>query len=185
MLLNIAFLDDATRPTVPRLEGLRPEQRAAGEHLKEVHDHLRGDLDRIRALIQKTARGEATATEVAAEADGLLLLENFRRFGNLCGQYCQLVHTHHSIEDAYVFPALATQSEGYARVTARLQAEHGVVHELLLRQIDTLNALAADPNAENFADAREVFAALERVLLSHLGYEEDQIGDALGYFGVF
>ena len=30
----------------------------------------------------------------------------------------------------------------------------------------------------------EVFVALERVLLSHLGYEEDQIGDALGYYGL-
>jgi hemerythrin-like domain-containing protein len=185
MLLDIGFLDDATRPTVPKLEGLTASQRGAGEHLKEVHDHLRGDLKRIRTLIEKTAQGETTAAEVAAQAEKLLLLENFRRFGNLCGQYCQLVHTHHSIEDAYVFPALAAQSDGYARVTARLQAEHGVVHELLLRQIDTLNALAGDPSAQNFADAREVFEALERVLLSHLGYEEEQIGDALGYYDIF
>ena len=119
------------------------------------------------------------------ETSGLLMIENLRRFGNLCGQVCQVVHTHHSIEDAYVFPALAAQSEGYARVTERLQAEHGVVHELLLAQIDTLNALAAEPNDANFVEAREVFEALERVLLSHLGYEEEQIGDALGYYGVF
>jgi hypothetical protein len=31
---------------------------------------------------------------------------------------------------------------------------------------------------------RTIYEALERVLLSHLGYEEDQIGDALGYYGV-
>ena len=64
-----------------------------------------------------------------------------------------------------MFPALAAQSEGYAQVTARLQAEHGVVHELLAAaEIDALNALAADPNAPNFAEAREVYEALERVL---------------------
>lgn len=185
MLLDIGFLDDRTRPTVPKLEGLTPEQKYAGEHLKEVHDHLRGDLAQIRVLVVRASSGEATPADVARESADLLMVQNFRRFGNLCGQYCQLVHTHHSLEDAYVFPALAAQSEGYARVTERLQAEHGVVHALLLKQIEALNALAEAPGADTFGEAREVFEALERVLLSHLGYEEDQIGDALGYFGVF
>ncbi len=185
MLLDIGFLDDATRPTVPRLEGLRPDQREAGEHLREVHDHLRHNLEQIAELIERAAAGAATPAEIAGETDRLLMLQNFRRFGNLCGQYCQLVHTHHSIEDAHLFPALAAQSEGYRLVTDRLQAEHGVVHELLLRQIDTLNTLAEAPGPESFAEAREVFEALERVLRSHLGYEEEQIGDAIGYFGLF
>lgn len=185
MLLNIGFLDDATRPTVPKLTGLTDEQRYAGEHLKEVHDHLRENMQRIRSLIARAAEGQVTPAQVAAETADLLIVENLRRFGNLCGQVCQVVHTHHSIEHAHVFPALAAQSEGYAKVTARLQAEHGVVHELLVAEIDALNALAAEPNEANFADAREVFEALERVLLSHLGYEEEQIGDALGYYGLF
>jgi hypothetical protein len=141
-------------------------------------------MQRIGGLIARAAEGQVTPAQVAAETADLRMLENFRRFGNLCGQYCQVVHTHHSIEDYHLFPALAAQSDGYRRVTERLKAEHGVVHELLLRQIDTLNALAETPSAENFAAAREVFAALERVLLSHLGYEEEQIGDAIGYFGL-
>ena len=66
----------------------------------------------------------------------------------------------------------------------RLQAEHVVVHELLVRQIDTLNALAREPSSSRFEDARVVYEALGRVLLSHLGYEEEEIGDALGYFGI-
>jgi hemerythrin-like domain-containing protein len=95
-----------------------------------------------------------------------------------------VVNTHHSLEDAYVFPSLAAVSDGYRAVADRLQAEHVVVHQLLERQIETLNAMVADPSAERFAAAVEVFEALERVLLSHLGYEEDQIGDALGYYGL-
>lgn len=185
MLLDIGFLDDATRPTVPRLEGLTPEQRASGEHLREVHDHLRENMQRIRGLIDRAAVGRVTPAEVAAETADMDMVANFRRFGNLCGQHCQVVNTHHSLEDAYLFPALAEQSEGYRKVTDRLQAEHAVVHELLLRQIDALNALAGAPSATTFADAREVFEALERVLLSHLGYEEEQIGDAIGYFGIY
>src|SRR4051812_35995426 len=104
MLLDIGFLDDATRPTVPRLEGLTPEQRYAGEHLREVHDHLRENMQRIRLLIERAAKGGVTPVEVAAETADLEMVANFRRFGNLCGQHCQVVHTHHSIEDAYLFP---------------------------------------------------------------------------------
>ncbi|MBI4922930.1 MAG: hemerythrin domain-containing protein [Devosia nanyangense] len=185
MILDIAFLDDATRPTAPRLEGLTASQRAAGEHLREVHDHLRENMRVIRDLIQLASEGHASPAEVAEQTAGLTMLDNFRRFGNLCGRYCMVVNTHHSLEDQHVFPALAAQSDGYRRVTERLQAEHVVVHDLLERQIEALNILAGAPTAEHFDNARTIFAALERVLGSHLGYEEDQIGDALGYFNIF
>ncbi len=185
MLLDITFLDDATRPTVPKLQGVTARQKLAGEHLREIHDHLRDNMRTIRTLMQRAADGLATSAEVAEETAALSMVANFRRFGNLCGQHCQVVNAHHSIEDAHLFPALAAQSEGYARVTERLAAEHVVVHELLLRQIDTLNAMVTSPSAQTFADAREVYDALERVLASHLGYEEEQIGEALGYFDIF
>ena len=37
MLLNIEFLDDATRPPVPKLEGLTDEQRAPGACAQQRH----------------------------------------------------------------------------------------------------------------------------------------------------
>ncbi|HZY67710.1 MAG TPA: hypothetical protein VFE52_03940 [Devosia sp.] len=67
MLLNIGFLDDATRPVVPKLTGLTPAQRAAGEHLKEVHDHLRRNMQLIRELITKAADGQLTPEQVSAQ----------------------------------------------------------------------------------------------------------------------
>lgn len=112
------------------------------------------------------------------------MVSNYRRFGNLCGQYCQVVHTHHSIEDYAIFPALAQQGGVFKAIAERLAAEHVVVHELLLALVDALNALAGDPSPSHFDDAKEVYQALERVLLSHLGYEEDAMGDALGYFEI-
>src|SRR3569623_2106027 len=184
MLLNIGFLDDATRPTVPPIEGITPEQRHAGEHLREVHDHLRENMQAIRVLIDRAQAGHVSAEDVARETGDLTMVTNFRRFGNLCGQHCQIVNTHHSIEDAYLFPSIAAISEGYRRVADRLQAAHVVVHELLERQIATLNQMVTEPSAEHFAVAVEVYEALERVLSSHLGYEEAQIGDALGYYGL-
>ena len=66
----------------------------------------------------------------------------------------------------------------------RLQAEHGVIHELLLRLIEALELLAGHPTSENFAAARQIYEAMERILASHLGYEEEEIGDALGYYGL-
>ncbi len=185
MIDDIEFLDDATRPVAPKLEGLTPDQRAPGLHLREVHDHLRGNMRMLRTLISRASQGQVSEAQVAAETGGMTMVANFRRFGNLCGQHCAIVNAHHSIEDYAIFPGIAAQGEAFRKVAERLQAEHVVVHELLERLIEALNLLAGAPTQENFAAATVVYEALERVLLSHLGYEEDSIGDALGYFGVF
>ena len=42
MLLNITFLDDATRPPVQKLEGLTEAQRAPGLHHHDHLPHVRG-----------------------------------------------------------------------------------------------------------------------------------------------
>jgi len=185
MIDDIEFLDDATRPAPPKLEGLRPEHKHAGEHLKQVHNHLRDNMKTLRVLIERAARGEMKAGEVEQATGEMEMLANFRRFGTLCGQYCQFVHGHHSLEDQMLFPAIAAQGTVFKKIADRLQAEHVVVHELLVRLVDALNTLAADPNRENFETTTTIYEALEGVLLSHLGYEEDAIGDAIGYFGVF
>ena len=184
MLLDIGFLDDATRPAPIRLEGLTPAQRAPGEHLRAVHDHLRDNMVTLGRLIERAAAGNADASEVTAEAASLAMVSNYRRFGNLCGQHCHIVDMHHSIEDAAVFPAIAAQGAGFAAIADRLRAEHVVVHELLVRLVGALGELATEPGQDRFDETVEVYRALERVLLSHLGYEEEAIGDALGYFGI-
>ncbi|SEP83118.1 Hemerythrin HHE cation binding domain-containing protein [Devosia sp. YR412] len=185
MLLNIAFLDDATRPPIPKLEGLTQAQRASGEHLRMIHDHLRDNMTTLGKLIDRANAGTVTSAEIASETDDLAMVANYRRFGNLCGQHCDVVNTHHSIEDAHLFPVLALQSPGFKAIADRLTAEHVVVHELLVRLVEALNALAAEPSPSRFDDTKQVYHALERVLLSHLGWEEDAMGDALGYFGIF
>lgn len=181
---DIAFLDDATRPQPPRLENLTARQRAPGRHLRMIHDHLRGSIDELGAMIEAIAAGEGDVGAVAERAAALPALENYRRFGNLCGQYCLFVNSHHSIEDQALFPVLSTKSEALARIAARLKAEHDIVHALLLRLVEALNDLASDPRPETFARARAEFERLRGILLSHLDYEEDAIGDALGYYEV-
>ncbi len=184
MILDIAFLDDATRPVAPKLTDLTPRQQEAGEHLKMVHDHLRRNMKTLRVLIERASAGSVTPAEVVDAAADLAMVANYRRFGNLCGQNCAIVDQHHSIEDYAVFPPLSAKGEAWKKVTDRLAAEHVVVHDLLVRLMEAIGALAESPDSDTFETARELYEALERVLLSHLGYEEDQIGDALGYFGV-
>jgi hemerythrin superfamily protein len=184
MLKDIKFLDDATRPPIPELPGLREDQREAGQHLKMIHDHLRHNMVTLGNLIERASQGKASVEEVKAETADLAMVANYRRFGTLCGQYCQFVHGHHSIEDQALFPSIAAQGPAFKAIADRLQAEHVVVHELLERLIDGLIALADAPAPDKFESAVEVYRALEKVLLSHLGYEEEAIGDALGYFDV-
>lgn len=184
LLKDIQFLDDATRPAIPKLEGVTEAQKAPGEHLKQIHDHLRENMVVLGRLIERASEGKASVEEIKSETADLVMVSNYRRFGTLCGQYCQFVHGHHSIEDYAIFPGIAAQGPAFKAIADRLQAEHVVVHQLLERLIDALIALADAPGPSNFEDAVTVFRALEKVLLSHLHYEEESIGDALGYFEI-
>ncbi len=182
MLLDIGFLDDATRPPPIRIDGLTPAQREPGRHLKAVRDHLRDNMKTLAVLIERAAAGEAEPRRQVADeaAPACGMVANYRRFGNLCGQHCNIVHMHHSIEDEAVFPGIAAQGEGFRAIADRLRAEHVVVHELLLRLIDALSELAREPGQDRFDETVELYRALERVLLSHLGYEEEAIGRRAG-----
>ncbi|WDR04027.1 hemerythrin domain-containing protein [Devosia algicola] len=181
---EIQYLDDATRPQPPKLEGLTEAQKAPGQHLKMIHDHLRQNMDVLGKMIERASAGTVTPAEIEAETAALSMVHNYRRFGNLCGQHCQIVNTHHSIEDYAIFPELAKQGDIFSKIANRLQEEHVIVHQLLLKLVDALNALARDPDEANFTAARDHYHKLESVLLSHLGYEEESIGDALGYFEI-
>ncbi|WP_152565806.1 hemerythrin domain-containing protein [Devosia riboflavina] len=184
MLLDIKFLDDATRPPIPVLENLTAAQRAPGHHLRMIHDHLRDNMVTLGKLIERANARQASLADIAAETDNMAMVANYRRFGNLCGQHCGIVNTHHTIEDHHLFPVLAQQGPAFKAIAERLTAEHVVVHELLERLVAALNDLAAEPNETRFNEAREIYHTLERVLLSHLGWEEEAMGDALGHFEI-
>ncbi|WP_029040669.1 hemerythrin domain-containing protein [Cucumibacter marinus] len=184
VLSDIEFLDDDTRPEAPRLEGLTLEQRAPGRHLRMIHNHFRENMQVLRGLIDAAAQGAITPEELRERASDLHFIENSRRFGNLCGQHCQIIEMHHGIEDQAIFPVLSQKAEAFRKVTQRLVDEHVVVHALLERLIESLVALIRHQGPEEFAAAREVYDALEKVLLSHFGYEEESIGDALGYYEI-
>lgn len=181
---GVTLPDPATRPVAPRLAGLTERQKAPGRHLKAIHDHQRQNMALLREIIARARAGALPEGGAEAALAGLGWLQNLRSFGALCGQHCQIVHMHHSIEDAHVFPALSEAAEGFRAVVRRLEEEHEAVHGLLLRLVGELNALHDRQTPEAFEAAVQTYGALEGFLLSHLGYEEDSIGDALGYFEI-
>lgn len=184
-LAGLTLPDDSTRPAAPQLNDVTPAQRMAGRNLRLFHNHHRQNMQAIRSLMAQIQSGEAdAATLEAATAPLGELSENYRRFGALCGQHCHMIHGHHSIEDAYVFATLSEKAKAFSAVVDRLKQEHEIVHELLLRLLEALNALYHDANRETFAIAQTLYDALERLLLSHFTYEEDSIGDALGVYEI-
>jgi len=184
MIKDIEFLDDNTRPKADKLEITSDHQRDGGRHLKMIHDHFRGHMNLLRKVLDKVEKGEATPEELRDQTEALPMLNNYRRFGNLCGQHCRIIEMHHTIEDQALFPVLKQKNNSLKLVVNRLIAEHEIVHELLVRLVDASNLLVRDPVPENFGSARELYESFETVLLSHLGYEEEEIGDAIGFYEV-
>ena len=184
MIKDIKFLDDSTRPKADNLEITSDRQRDAGRHLKIIHDHFRAHMKLLQKVLDKVENGDASPEELRDRTEALPMLNNYRRFGNLCGQHCRIIEMHHTIEDQALFPILKQKNNSLKSVIDRLIAEHEIVHELLLRLVDASKHLVHDPSPENFASARELYESFETVLLSHLSYEEDEIGDAIGFYDI-
>lgn len=183
MIENIEFMDDNTRPKAEKLD-ITDAQRTSGRHLAMIHNHYKGNMQQLRGYLEQVRAGEGSLNELKEMAESLPILENYRRFGNLCGQHCRAIEMHHMIEDQAIFPSLLDKPNGLKAVAERLIAEHKVVHALLLMLVERINDLFTDTSKDSFDAVIEAHEALDAVLLSHFGYEEEQIGDALGYYNI-
>ena len=113
----------------------------------------------------------------------MTMIENYRNFGNLCGRQCQLLEMHQTIEDQSLFPRLR-RNDGLRPVLDRLTAEHVTIHAPSERLQAASRAIAHDPDADAVASLAEIFAVFARTVASHFGYEERQLEDALGFYGI-
>lgn len=183
-LADLTLPDDATRPQAPEIASPNTRGAEASTHLRMIHDHHRQNMQILDQLITAASNGEITPAEATATAEALPINENYRRFGAMCGQHCQIIHTHHTIEDQHMFPAVAAKTKAWNKVIDRLKAEHDVVHELLLRLIGAINTLAQTNAPADFKTAHTLYEALSKLLNSHFNYEENTIGPALDHFGI-
>lgn len=184
MSFTINLLDDATRPKAPRIEGVTPQQRMHGRRLGLYHNMHLQQMAEVRAMMERIAGGEESLEKLGDAVSALQMASNYRRFGNLCGQECMALTFHHSGETEMLFPALKNHSAGLDKVVDRLLAEHEVVHALIERMEAAAIRAIETPGPETFASLRETFEVLERVVKSHFGYEQDELEEAIGYYGV-
>ena len=178
-LNRITLLDNSKRPKATRIENLSPAQRRQGRRLSLFHNYHREQLREVEsAMVQ-------IDDSLLAKISELDMRHNFKVFGNMCGQECQMLSGHHGIEDQAMFPILHEAGDaGLKRVVERLMAEHLVVHEL----IEELEAFARQaiqtPSLENYAKLKSTFVDLNTCVGSHFGYEETELEDALSTIDV-
>ena len=101
--------DEGDRPELPAPDPDRrytPAEQAAGRHLVDVHDHLRGELDQLRDLVGQVARGTTDPGAVRSYLNRMAIRQNGWTLGTFCATYCRTVANHHVLEDRSVFPHL-------------------------------------------------------------------------------
>jgi iron-sulfur cluster repair protein YtfE (RIC family) len=181
-LNRVTLLDDTKRPKAPKYEGVTLAQRRMGNRLRQFHNMHRAQLLEVHLAMQAIDQDTA---ELARKISGLNLRASIQNFGNLCGLECQMLSGHHGIEDAYIFPHLHHNADAaMKKVVERLAAEHLVIHDLLGELDKAARTAGATPDAASYAKLKVAFTDLYTAVLSHFGYEETELEEALGVFGV-
>ena len=179
--------DEATRPAGPAPDPASrytADQQAAGQHLIDVHDGLRQELDRLLDLIAQVERGDADVAAVRSYLNRMTIRQNHWTLGVFCMSYCRVVAGHHTLEDRSVFPHLRRGDPRLAGVIDRLEAEHDVITELIDRVDGALVAMVG-PDPEGIQAVRAVVDLLADALLSHLSYEEQELVEPLARLGFY
>ncbi|MDG6108892.1 LLM class flavin-dependent oxidoreductase [Dactylosporangium aurantiacum] len=180
------MLDESQRPTGPAPDPdapLTPAQRASGQHLVEVHDHLRQELEQLRDLVEQVATGGVDVGDARSMINTMTMRQNNWTLGTYCESYCRVVTTHHTIEDVSLFPRLRAADPRLVPVVDRLEAEHHIIADVLERVDAALVAMVSRP--DGIAAVREAVALLGDTLLSHLAYEERELVEPLGRLRIF
>jgi hypothetical protein len=181
----VHLLDESERPTGPALDPERtytPYQLSSGQHLIDVHEHLRAELEQIRDLVEQVAAGSIGVGQARSHINTMTMRQNNWTLGTYCESYCRLVTTHHSIEDASLFPQLRRADPALVPVVDRLEQEHRVIHDVL-EGVD--RALVALVDGSGSIDGlRAAVDLLDDTLLSHLSYEERELVEPLARLGI-
>lgn len=175
----LPLIDDASRP---RLAAGRPDVtdvgRAAQDALVAVHEHLRQEMRQVIGVLDQIAAGAADPAAGRSLVNRMTMRQNYWSVGAFCATYCRILTLHHTIEDQRLFRDLRDDDASLSPVLERLSEEHEVIAGLLDRLDRALVGMVDDPGA--VGPARAAALALSEALLSHLGYEEEQLLGPLG-----
>jgi iron-sulfur cluster repair protein YtfE (RIC family) len=146
--------------------------------LKLIHQMLRADLAECRELAGEVAAG-APAAEIAERIGALQTRSPIWTLQVNCLYHCRVVHAHHGLEDADMFPALRRSNPALSTVLDKLESDHRVISGLLDEVEESAKLL--DDTAANPARQRLVaaLARLEVDLLAHLAFEEESVASTM------
>ncbi|HEV7711218.1 MAG TPA: LLM class flavin-dependent oxidoreductase [Asanoa sp.] len=176
--------DESERPVAPRIDEdhkYTRHERARGQQLIDIHDHLRQELAQVRDLIDQVEAGMIGVGEARSAINEMTLRQNNWTLGTYCESYCRLVTTHHTIEDQSMLPNLRQADARLAPVTLRLEAEHKVIHQVIESVDRALVALVGGEG--DLKGLRAEVDLLTDTLLSHLSYEERSLVEPLARYG--
>jgi hemerythrin-like domain-containing protein len=176
--------DEAARPTGPDPDPdarYTAEQQAASQHLIDVHDHLRQELEQLRGLVAQLATGEVDPTAVRGHLNRMTIRQNNWTLGLFCATYCRFATGHHTLEDQSMFPFLRHREPALNPVIDRLAEEHEVIAGILEEVDQAIVALVSSAGIDT------VVAAIDRLtdaMSSHLSYEERELVEPLARHGL-
>lgn len=178
--------DDSTRPRRPLSSAEQNPTdmgRRAAESLLKVHDLLRAELSELRSLLQQVRDETMRAGDARAALNEMALRQNDWTLGGACARYCGAVTRHHGVEDAAVFPHLVNSEPQLQPVIERLIQEHLVIHDAIENVDRALVAQMTRPANHDVIQAAIDY--LTDALLSHLGYEEEELMEPVARFGLY
>lgn len=146
--------------------------------LLTIHAMLRRDLSLVRRLADEVLTG-LPPEEIVTRVRELETNSPLWRMKFGCLHYCRFVHTHHTIEDAAVFPMVRKQNPALNTVVDRLEEDHLIVHHITERIAAAAELAAEDPTPEHRLAVAQALLELEEHLLAHLAFEEQQLGPLL------
>jgi hypothetical protein len=181
-------LDEATRPRAPKHPAAGPPRPGGtGLRLKLIHDGLRREMRQIRKAVEQVAAGRLDPAGARRAVNRLSSRQGYRTLGAFCTAYHRTLEVHHTIEDQLMFPELRDRQPSLGPVVERLEQEHGIIAETLANLDTALVALVQGDQAGSAARldrVRALTARLDRVLSSHLRYEEDELLEPLDRLGI-
>lgn len=157
--------------------------RAVSDHLVEVHDALRAELNQVRDLVDQVRKGATDLVSARSAINEMTIRQNTWTLGTYCQQYCRIVTGHHSLEDEAIFPHLRRSEPELAPVLDRLQDEHHLIHDVLEQVDRALVALVAKPG--DLSELTKAVDLLTDTLLAHFEYEERELLGPLGRHGMY
>src|SRR5688572_16750812 len=155
-----------------------PPREGMFRELLYIHTFLRRDLQTVRRLADE-ARDGLSPESILTEIRNLETNSPLWRLKFGCMHYCRFVHTHHTIEDAAVFPMVRKHDPSLNRVVDRLEEDHLTVHHITERIAAVADKIPNDASGVSRFQLVEALTELEEHLLAHLALEEKSLGPLL------